>query len=122
MPSRIQRRRTKGWRQPVGAVYVGRPTYYGNPFKAGETTPAGWHEPFAHVVVRDNAHAVALLRAYLKWRSEKPAGWCSSVGPHFPWERQIRSLLAGRDLACWCPTDQPCHADVLLEIANGRCP
>jgi hypothetical protein len=26
--------------------------------------------------------------------------------------------LAGRDLACWCPLDQPCHADVLLEVAN----
>jgi len=30
----------------------------------------------------------------------------------------IRSALAGKDLACWCPLDQPCHADVLLEIAN----
>jgi hypothetical protein len=26
--------------------------------------------------------------------------------------------LRGRDLACWCPLDQPCHADVLLELAN----
>ncbi|WP_019732123.1 DUF4326 domain-containing protein [Mycobacterium avium] len=26
--------------------------------------------------------------------------------------------LAGHDLACWCPPDQPCHADVLLELAN----
>ncbi|WP_269062108.1 DUF4326 domain-containing protein [Salipiger marinus] len=25
--------------------------------------------------------------------------------------------LRGRDLACWCP-DGPCHADVLLKIAN----
>jgi hypothetical protein len=31
----------------------------------------------------------------------------------------IRSELRGRDLVCWCPPDQPCHADVLLEIANG---
>lgn len=27
--------------------------------------------------------------------------------------------LCGRDLACWCPSDQPCHADVLLELANA---
>ena len=27
--------------------------------------------------------------------------------------------LRGHDLACWCPLDQPCHADVLLELANG---
>jgi hypothetical protein len=30
----------------------------------------------------------------------------------------IRSALRGKNLACWCPLDQPCHADVLLEIAN----
>ena len=30
--------------------------------------------------------------------------------------------LVGKDLACWCPLDQPCHADVLLEIANGGDP
>jgi hypothetical protein len=30
-----------------------------------------------------------------------------------------RAELAGRDLACWCPADHPCHADVLLDIANG---
>lgn len=30
----------------------------------------------------------------------------------------IRGLLAGKNLACWCPLDQPCHADVLLELAN----
>ena len=26
----------------------------------------------------------------------------------------------GHDLACWCPLDEPCHADVLLEIANAQ--
>ncbi|MCG7592419.1 DUF4326 domain-containing protein [Mycobacterium sp. PSTR-4-N] len=30
--------------------------------------------------------------------------------------------LSGRDFACWCPLDQPCHADVLLELANGKAP
>lgn len=29
------------------------------------------------------------------------------------------SELRGRDLACWCPLDLPCHADVLLEVANA---
>lgn len=32
---------------------------------------------------------------------------------------EIATELAGRDLACWCPLDQPCHADVLLELANA---
>ncbi|SII07108.1 Uncharacterised protein [Mycobacteroides abscessus subsp. abscessus] len=33
--------------------------------------------------------------------------------------RDRMTELAGHDLACWCPLDQPCHADVLLELANG---
>lgn len=36
VPKRIQRRRTKGWRMPAGAVYVGRPTKWGNPYPAVE--------------------------------------------------------------------------------------
>lgn len=31
----------------------------------------------------------------------------------------IRREMAGKDLCCWCPLDQPCHADVLLEVANA---
>lgn len=35
-PKRIQRTRLKGWRMPEGAVYVGRPSEWGNPFSAME--------------------------------------------------------------------------------------
>ena len=31
----------------------------------------------------------------------------------------VKHHLAGKNLACWCPLDQPCHADVLLKIANS---
>ena len=31
----------------------------------------------------------------------------------------IQRELCGRDLACWCPIGQPCHADVLIALANG---
>jgi Domain of unknown function (DUF4326) len=31
---------------------------------------------------------------------------------------EVRERLSGRDLACWCKLDQPCHADILLELAN----
>jgi len=34
MPKRIQRKRTKGWRMPKGAIYVGRPTVWGNQYDA----------------------------------------------------------------------------------------
>ncbi|MQY14982.1 hypothetical protein SRB5_51590 [Streptomyces sp. RB5] len=117
-PRRLQRCRTKGWRAPAGAVYVGRGSLWGNPFRVGDTTPDDWHEPFAGVLVRDRAHAVELLRAYLAWRAGQPSGWCSRRGPNFQWERAVRAALHGRDLMCWCPADQPCHADLLLELAN----
>ncbi len=35
-PKRIQRKRTKGWRMPANAVYVGRPTKWGNPAEIGK--------------------------------------------------------------------------------------
>jgi hypothetical protein len=33
---------------------------------------------------------------------------------------ELRAELRGKSLACWCPLDQPCHADVLLELANAK--
>lgn len=38
--------------------------------------------------------------------------------PARPTLDDIRTHLRGRDLACWCKPGEPCHADVLLEIAN----
>lgn len=32
----------------------------------------------------------------------------------------IKDELKGKNLACWCPCDSPCHCDVLLEIANKK--
>jgi len=100
-PKRIQRKRTKGWRMPEGAVYVGRPTIYGNPFTLGNSICPGRLGDHPNLLITPTL-AVALYRAYLvKWRA-------------WDWLE-----LAGKDLACWCPLDQPCHADVLLELANS---
>ena len=107
MPQRIQRKRTKGWRMPEGAVYVGRPTKWGNPYAIGDIN--GWTG--APIVDRKEA------------RSVYAAEW-QTVASFAPKQfdalaAEIRTELAGKDLACWCPLDQPCHADVLLELANG---
>jgi len=112
MPKRIQLRRTKGWRKPEGAVNVARPTRWGNPFRPGPV----WIEPFqptpddstpgvavGSLVILDLASVLALYRQHI----------IGTFGAG-----HIGRELAGKDLACWCPLDQPCHADVLLEVAN----
>src|SRR6185436_16151556 len=98
MPKRIQRQRTKGWKMPSNAVYVGRPTKWGNPFRQG-------------FYFGDNT-LVGLYRDYL-------AGNLASYhhGPEIA--ESARRELRGKNLACWCPLGQPCHADVLLELANA---
>ena len=104
-PKRIQRKRTKGWKMPAGAAYVGRPSKWGNPFRAGPRI--------------DDGHGDGHVMAALAFRS-----WLRGDG-HWPQHPQERAFiranieqLRGKDLACWCPLDRPCHADVLLEMAN----
>jgi hypothetical protein len=104
-PKRIQMRRVKGWRMPEGAIYVGRPSRWGNPFLVGAPYPDGDPPELQHPATRmdvaemfeDLCHGLLLL----------PAPTRDDLEP-----------LRGHDLACWCPLDQPCHADVLLEMAN----
>lgn len=107
MPKRIQQRRTKGWRKPENAVSVARPGPFGNPFKVGSGY-AGFSHAAPGVTIRDRAHAVAYFR---KWLDVTPYGATMA--------RQARSQLRGKNLMCFCPLDQPCHADVLLELANA---
>ncbi|MFL0393527.1 DUF4326 domain-containing protein [Streptomyces albus] len=112
MPNRIQRKRTKGWRAPEGAIYVGRGSRWGNPYRI---TRRGnhWHvchddgvnEPAFDSETGARTAALKAYRAYLLDDAELA--------------RAARRELAGRDLMCWCPLDRPCHAGVLLEIANG---
>lgn len=105
-PKRIQRQRTKGWRMPEGAVYVGRPTKWGNPFVVGHFSAAGG----AVIWVDDRAHAAELFR--------ERTHYTVRTGPAI-------KELRGKDLVCWCPLEDadgnrvPCHADVLLEWANS---
>ncbi len=97
---------------PDGAVYVGRQapglrrSELANPFKAGATSSLTLPEPFAGVVVRTQVDAVDLFRQL------------SYMLPGF--HARVREVLRGRNPACWCRPDQPCHADVLIEIVTGE--
>ena len=114
-PRRIQRRRTKGWRLPAGAIYVGRPTRFGNPYHV----EAPRHR--SNYVVR---RAVATVSYYQDCESAVRA-FRAYVERDRALQRMIREQLRGRNLACWCPLVDwkgrpwPCHADVLLEVANA---
>lgn len=107
MPIRIQRKRTRGWRMPAHTVYVGRGSLYGNPYRVARSRRE--LEVGDPMVVATPEEAVERFREWLETTRE---------GRHVA--DSARRVLWGRDLACWCPLGQPCHADVLLEIANPR--
>ena len=97
-PKRIQLRRSRGWKMPAGALKVDRTTTWGNPFTVADCGSA--------------AVAVAAHGRWLRGEIAAPDGKPPPTG------EAIRAALAGRDLACWCPLDGPCHAELLLAIAN----
>lgn len=112
MPERIQRRRTKGWTMPPGAVYVGRPTRWGNTWPVGDIVSDGGPRYYGRrYAYLDAAAATAVFRCWA-------LGTVADTPDAKDFRAKVLAELAGRDLACWCPLDQPCHADVLLEIAN----
>lgn len=99
---RIQRQRMKGWRMPGGAVYVGRPTQWGNSWRVGDR----WYDADAltETVIGDKATAVRAFRQDMDLLLQSEID--EELAP-----------LRGKDLACWCPLNQTCHADVLLELS-----
>jgi hypothetical protein len=104
-PERIQRKRTKGWRMPPGTVPVDRSTMWGNPFIVSPKVRPGSKSGVMYICVPTIEDAVECYREMiLKHRPDLLA----RIGE-----------LRGKDLACWCKLGSPCHADVLLEIANG---
>lgn len=111
MPKRIQLRRVKGWRIPPGTVKVDRTTKYGNPYKPGDRYIKGFAERTHRTLygtVRDNAHAVELFRRDIEGRF-----W-----GRLDFDRQDLIRLRGKDVGCWCKEGEPCHGDVLIEVAN----
>ena len=88
---------SKGWKMSANAIYVGRPTVWGNPYVVGSELMNGETLTAEKAVELYEQHLVDNFS-----------------------ERDIRHCLHDKDLACWCALDEPCHADVLLRIANSR--
>lgn len=138
-PIRIQRRRVKGWKMPANTVSVTRPGKWGNPFdfrssdccwlalsygcrgdrlgrqEASVKAFREWIEPLGK-----GKKVVRVERGVSFGNDEKTA----QIGPRFivgppPMIDEVRAELRGKNLACFCKEGEPCHADVLLEIANA---
>ena len=74
---------------PLNAVYIGRPSRYGNPYHIG---PDG--------------NRVEVIQKYRDWIENMVSSG-----------RRDLSELRGKDLVCWCKP-LPCHGDVLVDMAN----
>lgn len=88
MPQVLNRQYVKG--EPPGAVYIGRPTKWGNPF----------------VIGRDGNREEVIAK-YEEW-----------LRGNVELTYSARAELRGRDLICWC-SPLPCHGNVLLAVANS---
>lgn len=85
---RVWNKRQKGI--PNEAIYVGRPTEWGNPYVIGK-----------------DGDRLTVVDKYKRW--------ITSRGNLV---QKCKEELRGKDLICWC-APEACHADVLLEIANS---
>ena len=104
-PKRIQRKRSAGWKMPPNTKCVTRGTKFGNPFPVPPHPPERKGE--AHLVT------VNLFEAAVRFHDH--FGLPSAIG--LPTIAEIKTLR-GFNLACYCRPGLPCHADVLLRIAN----
>lgn len=118
LPNRIQLSRAKGWKMPENTVKVARPGKWGNPFRVG-----------GYFIVGDPGKAVhpAFRMAWCEAATPQP-NFTKITDNEMAVEFFTRlmasgyhkdlSALRGKNLACWCKLGTPCHADVLLELAN----
>ncbi len=107
-PVRIKRKRTKGFKlvSPNGLpiVYVGRPSKWGNPYKLGSIAEDGIYT-HGETKITDVDDVLRYYEVYIL--NQKDKGFVNF------------KELKGKNLACWCKLSEPCHADILLQIANS---
>jgi len=121
-PVRVQLSRKAGWRKPENTAVVARPSKWGNPFKISrvECMWGGFCFTVAdHTgIYLDHIDTMAIARQHAVTLYRLHTGPMGSHEFDADTLRTLREQMAGKNLACWCPLNQPCHADVLLELAN----
>lgn len=124
-PVRLQLSRANGFNLQAAsmainglpAVSVARPSKWGNPFAMAGCREAGFTGTDAEIAAR----VVEAFRVWIDtpfWRNNWDGPESAAARD---WIRKNLPSLAGRNLACWCAPDQPCHGDVLLRLANMKC-
>lgn len=116
-PVRVQRKRTKGYKMPPNTKSVTRPGKFGNPYKIG-----------MHNIFDIKDRTGKSLKDYLiekngenKYHTIEDCllAYRQKINGSQAMQRVVKHYLKGKNLACFCPLDKPCHADILLEVANG---
>jgi hypothetical protein len=109
-PQRLQRERKRGWRKPYNTIDITRPGPYGNPYFPGCGRGYGYFDEQMRMVNysdRDPAQCVLMFRFHMRdMKKYEPAKYRAYIGP-----------LRGRNVMCWCKPGEPCHGDVLIELA-----
>lgn len=121
-PVRLQLSRRKGFSLQAAtiaanglpAVAVARPGIWGNPFTIRRAQEIGY---FKCDDAGAQAHVVECFRSWISgsnkwWMGEESESRRAQFHANLP-------SLRGKNLACWCKPGEPCHADVLLELANA---
>lgn len=116
-PLRLQRKRTKGFKLPPGTICVTRPGPWGNPFRMQSAIEAG----YANTEAEARALCVECFEDWLL-KGDLSEWWFGASRDSWLWMRENLSTLASQKVACFCPLNRPCHADVLAKWAPMACP
>lgn len=132
-PRRIRLQRSAGWRKPKDAIVVARPSRWGNPYVVGDPgvefcgtslgPGAGFYDPHDQRGCQSSLPPLTAAQAVYLYRNDL-TDWLADEDPFYDELRAALASLRGHDLACWCPLVDahgqpvPCHADVLVELAN----
>lgn len=113
---------------PPGAVYVGRamPGLKQSPFANPWCVRQAVHSldgTFDGWVVSHHRNRGLTVGPVMATKAEAVAfaveAFRTRVAVSADLRQRAVAELAGKDLACWCKPGEPCHADVLLAIANA---